>query len=72
MFLLPGKLKEAAADVARSYSGSITLGVGQFCTNPGLIIAIDNDDLKVFMDTLSAEITEIPPATMLNTGIFKN
>ncbi len=72
VFLLPGKLKEAAADTARAYSGSITLGVGQFCTNPGLIIGVDNNDLKVFIDTLSAEITNIPPATMLNTGIFKN
>jgi 2,5-dioxopentanoate dehydrogenase len=72
VFLLPGKLKESATDVARSYSGSITLGVGQFCTNPGLIIAVDNNDLKVFIDTLSEEITKVPPATMLNTGIFKN
>ncbi|MBO9659942.1 MAG: aldehyde dehydrogenase family protein, partial [Chitinophagaceae bacterium] len=64
--------KEAAADTARSYAGSITLGVGQFCTNPGLIIGVDNSDLKVFIDTLSEEITKVPPATMLNTGIFKN
>lgn len=72
VFLLPGKMKESAADVARTYAGSITLGVGQFCTNPGLIIGIDNDDLRVFMDTLSAEIRKVAPGDMLNSGIFKN
>jgi 2,5-dioxopentanoate dehydrogenase len=72
VFLLPGKMKESAADVARNYAGSITLGVGQFCTNPGLIIGIDNDDLRVFMDTLSLEIRKVAPGDMLNIGIFKN
>ena len=35
VFLLPEKLKQSAADVAKMYAASITLGVGQFCTNPG-------------------------------------
>lgn len=72
VFLLPGKMKESASDVARAYAGSITLGVGQFCTNPGLIIGIDNEDLRTFMDTLSTEIKKVAPGDMLNTGIFKN
>jgi len=72
VFLLPGKMKDAAAETAKAYAGSITLGVGQFCTNPGLIIGIDNNDLNVFIETLSGEITKTQPATMLNTGIFKN
>jgi 2,5-dioxopentanoate dehydrogenase len=72
VFLLPEKMKAAAVDVAKMYAGSITLGVGQFCTNPGLIIAVDNDDLKIFIDTLSDEIRKVTPGTMLNPGIFKN
>ena len=52
VFLMPEKLKRSAADVAKLYAGSITLGVGQFCTNPGLIIGIDNDDLETFIQTL--------------------
>ena len=56
VFLLPEKLKRSAADVAKLYAGSITLGVGQFCTNPGLIIGIDNDDLETFIQTLGEEI----------------
>jgi NADP-dependent aldehyde dehydrogenase len=72
VFLLPEKMKESAADIAKMYAGSITLGVGQFCTNPGLIIGIDNSDLKDFIVSLSGEIKKIAPAEMLNPGIFKN
>ncbi|MEO6613150.1 MAG: aldehyde dehydrogenase (NADP(+)) [Chitinophagaceae bacterium] len=72
VFLLPGKMKTAAAEIATMYAGSVTLGVGQFCTNPGLIIGIDNDDLQNFIETLSGEIKKVPPGDMLNPGIFKN
>ena len=70
--LMPEKLKQEAENVARSYASSITLGVGQFCTNPGLIFGIENEDLEKFMAVLSNEIEKIAPATMLNEGIFKN
>ncbi len=72
VFLLPEKMKESAREVAKIYAGSITLGVGQFCTNPGLIIGMDNDDLEQFIQTLSEEIKMTAPADMLNPGIFKN
>ncbi|HEX7903030.1 MAG TPA: aldehyde dehydrogenase (NADP(+)) [Chitinophagaceae bacterium] len=72
VFLLPEKMKEAASEIAKQYAGSITLGVGQFCTNPGLIIGIDNNDLQQFIDILSDEIRNVPPGEMLNPGIFKN
>ncbi|HMU46362.1 MAG TPA: aldehyde dehydrogenase (NADP(+)) [Chitinophagaceae bacterium] len=72
VFLLPEKMKESAEEVAKMYAGSITLGVGQFCTNPGLIIGIDNSDLQNFIHTLSGEIRNAAPAEMLNPGIFKN
>lgn len=72
VFLLPEKMKGSLNEIAKQYAGSITLGVGQFCTNPGLIIGIDNDDLKNFIQSLSEEIKKISPADMLNPGIFKN
>ena len=71
VFLLPEKLSSAAADIAKIYAGSITLGVGQFCTNPGLIIGIEGSDLNKFTDTLSDEIKNIAPAKMLHAGIIK-
>lgn len=72
VFLMPEKMKSSAANFAKMYAGSITLGVGQFCTNPGLLIGIDNDDLQIFINTLGEEIRKIAPAPMLTPGIYKN
>jgi 2,5-dioxopentanoate dehydrogenase len=71
VFLLPEKLKSSASDIAKMYAGSITLGVGQFCTNPGLIIGIESEALKSFTHDLGKEIQHIAPGTMLHTGIAK-
>jgi len=71
VFLLPGKLKTSGADIAKNYAGSITLGVGQFCTNPGLIIGIESDELKSFIHDLGKAIQQTSPAPMLHTGIVK-
>jgi 2,5-dioxopentanoate dehydrogenase len=71
VFLFPGKLKEAAVEVAKMYAGSITLGVGQFCTNPGLIIGSDGNDLQQFIQILGEEIAKVAPGTMLHPGIAK-
>ena len=72
VFLLPEKMKTSAMDIAKMYAGSITLGVGQFCTNPGLIIGLEGKDLDTFTEALGKEITKTAPGTMLHPGIFKN
>ena len=71
VFLLPGKLAQDAEAIAAQYAGSITLGVGQFCTNPGLIFGIAGPDLDRFVDSLGSAIVNIAPATMLHEGIAK-
>lgn len=70
--LLPGKLKASARETARQYAGSITLGAGQFCTNPGLLLGIEGEELDIFLDELAKEIEAVVPATMLNEGIWKS
>jgi 2,5-dioxopentanoate dehydrogenase len=72
VILLPKTLKRDAASTAAKLAASITLGVGQFCTNPGLIIAIDDEGLREFIGVLSAEITKVVPAKMLHPGIADN
>jgi 2,5-dioxopentanoate dehydrogenase len=72
VFLLPQKMKDAAAEVAKMYAASITLGVGQFCTNPGLIIGIDGESLQQFIQVLAQEIKQSSPGAMLHSGIAKN
>lgn len=72
VILLPESLKTDFEKTALLLAGSITLGVGQFCTNPGLVIAIENDGLKDFIQKLSEEIKKVMPGTMLHQGIADN
>ncbi|WP_184544346.1 aldehyde dehydrogenase (NADP(+)) [Mucilaginibacter sp. FT3.2] len=66
---LPDTLSKNAADLAAQYAGSITLGSGQFCTNPGLMLAIENDGLHSFLNFLGKSIEATKPAKMLHAGI---
>jgi len=72
VILLPKTLKQEAASTAAKLAGSITLGVGQFCTNPGLIIAVDGEGLQQFTTSLSSEIVKSMPGRMLHQGIADN
>ena len=71
VFLLPEKLKTSTGEIATTYAASITQGVGQFCTNPGLIIGMQSDDLQNFISTLGKEIQKVAPSKMLHPGIAK-
>jgi NADP-dependent aldehyde dehydrogenase len=71
VFLMPEKLKQSTEEIAKAYAGSITLGVGQFCTNPGLIIGIQSEELQHFIELLGKEIEKVAPAKMLHAGIAK-
>lgn len=71
VFLLPEKLNQSAEDIAKMYAASITLSVGQFCTNPGLVIGIESGALTTFTNALGEEIKKIAPGTMLHPGIAK-
>lgn len=71
IFLLPGKLAVSSKELASTLAGSITLGVGQFCTNPGLIIGIEGQDLDRFIEELGSAIADAAPGTMLHPGIAK-
>ena len=71
VFLLPEKLKASSKEIATMYTGSITLGVGQFCTNPGLIIGIESEALQSFMHDLGKAIQQVVPGPMLHPGIVK-
>ena len=72
VILLPETLKRDAEGTASKLAASITSGVGQFCTNPGLIIAVDGEGLDKFIKGLSVEIQKSLPGTMLHQGIADN
>jgi len=57
--------------MAKDLASSITLGVGQFCTNPGLVIMIDSKTSASFLQALAKQLSVLTPATMLNKNICK-
>ncbi|SNR47318.1 NADP-dependent aldehyde dehydrogenase [Lutibacter agarilyticus] len=70
VILLPKAAKLKGADWAKTYASSITLGSGQFCTNPGLILGIKGNDLSNFIQVLSEEIVQHEPNCMLHPTII--
>ncbi|HJT15924.1 MAG TPA: aldehyde dehydrogenase (NADP(+)), partial [Thermoanaerobaculia bacterium] len=66
VFILPNAMRERGAEIAAGLHGSVTLGAGQFCTNPGLVIANHSNQ---FLDELSRKIAATPCATMLTPAI---
>lgn len=68
--IFPEALKERGKSLAKTYAGSITLGTGQFCTNPGLILGIKGESLSSFIQNLSEEIIKKEPTCMLHPNII--
>lgn len=69
VFLLPAALAARAEALATGFVGSLTLGAGQFCTNPGLVIAIEGEGLERFATAARAALEAGSAATMLTPGI---
>lgn len=69
MFLLPNALARHAARIGSGFIDSLTLGAGQFCTNPGLVVALDGPDLDTFCNAAVAALEGKPASTMLTPGI---
>ncbi|KUI35320.1 2,5-dioxovalerate dehydrogenase [Mycobacterium sp. IS-1496] len=72
VFLLDGALAGHGADLGRAFVGSLTLGSGQFCTNPGLIVAVDGPGLDTFVDAAREALGESAATAMLTPGIAEN
>lgn len=69
VFVLPHAAKARAAEIARGWTGSLTMGVGQFCTNPGVVILPDGATARTFEAEATAALREVAPQPMLTAGI---
>ena len=69
VFLLPRALSARAEALAQGFVDSLTLGAGQFCTNPGLVLAIDGPDLQRFVEAAGQALSAKAAQTMLTPGI---
>lgn len=68
--ILPEAVQKRGDSLASTYAGSITLGTGQFCTNPGLLLGIKGAALTSFIKNLSDAIIKIEPSCMLHPNII--
>lgn len=70
--VLPNIIAKQGTQLAQRLAASITLGAGQFCTNPGLILGVNSPDFQNFVEALGAAVESSAKATMLTSGIWQN
>ncbi|WP_192035651.1 aldehyde dehydrogenase (NADP(+)) [Halomonas sp. YLGW01] len=69
VLLLPQHLEANAEGLAEAFAGSLVMGAGQFCTNPGLVLALSGAALERFVDRAGQAISEAEAQLMLTPGI---
>lgn len=70
VILMPSALASRGAQLAEGYVASVTAGAGQFCTNPGLVLAVDGPELTDFLGRAAELISATGSQTMLNDSIY--
>ena len=71
VFIFPEALSERSEAIAEGLAGSVLLGVGQFCTSPGLLVIEKSSQSELFKEQLAAHLLKNPAGTMLHFGIHQ-
>lgn len=69
VILFPAAAKARGAELGAAFVASLTMGAGQFCTNPGLVIALEGSDLDAFLAAAATALGVAPAGQMLTPGI---
>ena len=69
VFILPEAAKARAEETGKGWAGSLALGAGQFCTNPGVVFIEDGAAADAFLAAAEQALTEAAAQTMLTDGI---
>lgn len=69
VFMLPNALADKAEMLGAAWIGSLTMGAGQFCTNPGVVVAVKGADFETFTTAAVAALADVPEQKMLTDGI---
>ena len=72
VFILPEAQQGKAEELSSMVSASVTLGAGQFCTNPGILVTTSGTQASEFEKLVAKKIEAVPSASMLSPGIQKN
>lgn len=67
---LPGAIAQRAGELAEQFTGSCLMGAGQFCTNPGLVVAIAGAGTESFIADIAQRFTAAPVGTLLGEGVL--
>ena len=68
-FILPGAIKNRSEAIAQGLKNAFTLGVGQYCTKPGIVLALGGPDFEAFIGHFRTQVRSAAPGTMLHRGI---
>ncbi|MFZ0097577.1 MAG: aldehyde dehydrogenase (NADP(+)) [Gemmobacter sp.] len=71
MFILPAALSARGEGIARGWAGSLTMGAGQFCTNPGIAVVPAGAAGDAFVATMAEALRAVAPQVMLTDGIAR-
>ncbi len=71
VFVLPAALAARGAALGQGWAGSLTMGVGQFCTNPGVVLLPEGAAGDAFLAAAKAALAGVGPQVMLNDGIAR-
>ncbi|MBY6161812.1 aldehyde dehydrogenase (NADP(+)) [Mameliella alba] len=69
MFVLPCAATARGAELGIGWAGSLTMGVGQFCTNPGIAIVVDGSEADAFVAAATGALNAVAAQTMLTDGM---
>lgn len=69
MFMLPGAMANKAEELGQGWAGSLTMGAGQFCTNPGIAVVQEGEDGERFIAATLAALTQTDAQLMLTQGM---
>jgi NADP-dependent aldehyde dehydrogenase len=69
VFVLPGALNKRGTAVASGLQASFTVGAGQMCTKPGLVLVPQQDGTPAFMKELGDKVSSTPSQTLLTKAI---
>ena len=71
MFVMPAAAKARGAEIGKGWAGSLTMGAGQFCTNPGIAVVEEGAEGDVFVAAAKDALEGVGPQVMLTGGIAK-
>ena len=69
MFIMPNAAQARAEAIGKGWAGSLTMGAGQFCTNPGISVIVKGETADAYIDAAVKALEPVGAQTMLTEGI---